>query len=354
MQHKKLDSILVILALAFSFFAWRSVDQAINVPGSSIWLIPTIWFSLLFINFCLILIVIKERHVLELLAVACYLMSFIFVFDFSRLAALILSVLLFSLGMLRIKKDLDLNIKIDIGKSVYAGKAFIVTSMAILIASQYYSEVKDMNSEALIPKFNLGEGSGAITSSILSSIDPNFRSIQNDDLTVDEFLKMQSEQAMLESMDDTDSQIDMIIDEQGGKDLTPAQKAAIKVDALSKINGSKETVSKASQELALEEGRNRLSKMMGKNITGDEKISDVFSEIVNNKIAGYFQPAGGDGTTSAFLPLIFTLILFLTIIPIANFLWFFFPPLIGGIFRLLVKFEAVSINRVMEEVEKIE
>lgn len=355
MQHKKLASTLIFLALTFSFLAWLSVDRAINVPDSSIWLVPTIWVSFLFITVCLVIIVVKERHVSELLIVACYLMSLIFIFDLSRIAAFILAILLFSLGLLRIKRDLDLNIKIDIGKSIYAGKVFIVTSMAIIISSQYYSEVKDMDSEALIPRFNLGEGSGAITSSILSTIDPKFRSIQNDDLTVDEFLKMQGEQAASGgSMGDTDSKLDMIIDEQGSKDLTPAQRAAIKVDALDKINDSKETVFKASQELAIGEGRKKLSEMTGKEITGSEKISDMFSEVVNNKIAGFFHPAGEDGTTSAFLPLIFTLILFLTVISLANFLWFFFPSLIGGIFRLLVRFEIVRINRVMEEVEKIE
>lgn len=356
MQHKKLHSILVVLALIFSFLAWRSVDQAINVPGSSIWLMPTVWFSLFFIIICLVFILVKERHVSELLVVACYLSSFIFIFDLSMIIALVLAVLFVSLGLLRVKKDLDLNIKIDIGKSIYAGKAFIVTSMAIMISSQYYSEVRYMNADALIPKFNLGGASSSITSGILSAINPQFRSVQNNSLTVDEFLiETQKDQMNSENLSsNTNDEIDQIIKERGGDNLTPDQKAVIKADVQSQVSASKGVLSEASKALALKEGRTRLSEMAGKTVTGKEKMSEIFSEIVNNKMASYFRPVEGDGMASAFLPLIFTLILFLTIISLANFLWFFFPSLIGGIFRLLVRFEAVRINRVMTEVEKIE
>lgn len=356
MQHKKLISVLIFLALAFSFLAWHSIDQAINVPGSSIWLIPTVWVSLLFITICLVIIVVKERRVSELLAVACFLMSLVFIFDLSRIAAFILAILLFSLGLLRIKRDLDLNIKIDIGKSIYAGKAFIVASMAIMISSQYYSEVKFMDTAAFIPKFNLGEGSGSITSGILSTINPQFRSVQNSSLTVDEFL-VETQKGQMDTEDPSSGmgeEIDQAIEEKGGNSLTPEQKAAIKADMQGQIDGSKGALSEASQALALKEGKERLSEMAGKTVTGSEKMSDIFSEIVNNKMASYFRPVEGDSMASAFLPLIFTLILFLTIISLANFLWFFFPSLVGGIFRLLVRFEAVKINRVMEEVEKIE
>lgn len=356
MQHKKLTSVLIFLALASSFLAWRSVDQAINVSGSSIWLMPTIWVSFLFITVCLVIIVVKERHVSELLIAACYLMSLIFIFDLSRIAALILAILLFSLGLLRIRRDLDLNIKIDIGKSVYAGKAFIVASMAIMISSQYYSEVKFMDTDAFIPKFNLGEGSGSITSGILSAIDPRFRSVQDSSLTVDEFLiETQKDQADSEDFSSSmGNEIEQVIKESGGDSLTPEQKAAIRTDMQSQIDGSKSAFSEASRALALREGRANFSEMAGVAVTGNEKMSEIFSEIVNNRMASYFRPVEGDSMASAFLPLIFTLVLFLTIISLANFLWFFFPSLIGGIFRILVRFEAVRINRVMTEVEKIE
>lgn len=355
MQHKKLTSVLIFLALVFAFLSWRSIDQAITVAGSSIWLVPTIWISLFFITICLAFVLFKERYIAELLVVACYLLSFIFIFDLTRIIALILATLLVSLGLIRIKKDLDLNIKIDIGKSIYAGKVFIVTSLAIMISSQYYSTIKYTDTTALIPKFNFGEGSGAITSSILSMANPQFRSVQDSSSTVDEFLiETQNNQMEQNSSLSTDSEVDQIIEEQGGNNITPAQRAAIKADALDKINQSKDKVFEASQALALEEGRAKLSELAGKTVTGNEKIADIFSEIVNNKIAGYFQPVEADSTTAAFLPMIFALVLFLTVIPLANFLWLFFPSLIGGIFKILVRFEVVRVGLVMTEVEKIE
>jgi hypothetical protein len=356
MKHKKLDFALIASALTFSFLGWHAVDQAITVAGASVWLMPTIWFSLFFISLSLAIVLIREKHISDFLALSCFALSFIFAFDFSGIAILILAFLLVSLGIIRIKRDLDLNIRIDIGKSIYAGKAFIVTSLAIVIAGQYYATVKDMDASVLIPKIDFGKESNSITSSIFAAMNPQFKSIQNSSLTVDEFIiQTQNEQINSDDFSEKAStQIDEIIEEQGGENLTAAQKLALKQDALKQINASKNKVSKANEDLVLQEGREKLSELAGKKLTGEEKISDVFSEMVNNKIMSYFQPVESDGLVAGFLPFIFSLILLLTIIPIANFLWLFFPTLIGWIFRLLVKTKAVKIGTITREVEVIE
>lgn len=349
-------SLLALIAI-FSFFSWLSVDRAINVPDSSVWLVPMTWFSALFVTICLAFIIIRQKNILELILVLSFFLSFIFIFDLSRVLFFLLALLLVLVSMGRIRKDLGLNIRIDLLKTLGTGKHLLVVALAIMITSQYYSQAKKMDREMIIPKFEMGKAMESVTSKTLSLINPQFKEISNDNMTVDQFiLKIQENNSdKLGLSVDTEKEIESYINSQpGGNLLSSPQKEALKNQAQEKMSEYQDGVIENSKNLILEEGRRRLSEISGQTLSGSEKISVVFSQSINKKISDYFKPAISDKTSMPLIPMILAIILFLTIVPLGNFLCIFLTRIIKLVFIILVKRGVLTINKVMTEVEVLE
>lgn len=339
MQKKILISILSAATLIISFFAWRSVDQAINVPGASQWIAPIIWFTLLFAVLCLDIVLIREAYIEALLFVFSTALSFIFVWSIGHLLAFVLGFILLFLASNYINRDLKNNIKINLWKSIRMGRMLIILGLALVITSQYYFEAINSGAKNMIPQFKINDFSGKTTSKILSQINPNLAVLEDEGLTVDDLLLQVSKQNQPPDMNE---QMDKIIEMEYGNSA-PLEKEEIKKGA-----------AKESEKILLQEGRKKLAEYAGRDLTGQEKVSDVFSEIVNNKIGEFFQPGIAGPENSSAVPLVIAILLFLTVISLG--------PILGSvgmlaviiIFILLVKLKVVNIRKEMKEVETIE
>lgn len=349
MEHKKLDISLLILTLFSSLASWYSVERAINVENSSIWLIPIVCFSLYFIFLCLSIVLVKKSYLLEIVITATFLLSFFFSWDLSRLIAFLLALLGMTASLYRIKKDLLLNIKVDLGKSIGAAKSILILSIAIMISSQYYGEVKDKEMQKTILKLDISSTSKIITPDLISFLNPQFKNINSSGLTVDEFiLQMQKDRLEKSLKEGSENQkLDKIIESQGADSLAPEQKDFIRKEFLQNLDQS-------NGEIAiLEEGRKKLSEMSGKEITGSEKISDVFSDIVNKKINEYLVPSIDQGSMPI-LPIVIAIILFFTIASLGNLLSIFLVLIVKLVFKAFLSYNWIVIKKVQTEVESIE
>lgn len=339
MQKKVIISVLSAATLIISFFAWRSVDQAINVPGASQWIAPIIWFTLLFTVLCLDIVLIKEAYIEALLFVFSTALSFIFVRSIGHLLAFVLGFILFFLASNYINKDLKNNIKINLWKSMRMGRMLIVLGLALVITSQYYFEAINLGAKNMIPQFKIDDFSGKATSKILTQINPNLAVLEKEGLTVDELLLQVSKQ---DQPPGASQQMDKIIEMEYGN-LAPSDKEEIK-----------EGAARESEKILLQEGRKKLAEYVGHDLTGQEKVSDIFSEIVNNKINDFFQPGIAGPESSSAVPLVIAILLFLTIISLGSILGSVGMLAVIIIFILLVKLKVVNIRKEMKEVEIIE
>jgi len=138
MKQKILKYFLVFFSLLFSFFLWNSIDRAVNIPEASIWKMPIIWSSFFFIAFSLAAILIKRKWILDLIFLFCLVLVFIFSFNMLQIFAVALGALLglFSVG--RFRRDMSLNIKIDLKKTLRTGSTLFIVALAIIISTQYY------------------------------------------------------------------------------------------------------------------------------------------------------------------------------------------------------------------------
>ena len=346
---------LIIFTLAVAFFSWFSIDRAINIPAASEWLAPIFWFSLLFVFLCLDSILIKNTNLLKIIYAVSFFASFIFVLRWQHILAILIAVLFAISASERIKNDLKSNIKISLWRALRLGRPFIVFSFAIVISSQYYFEVKKLGVEHAIPDFDVSKISRALVPKILSMANEAFKDSNDENMTVDEFiLKIQSQSLEGKSIIEARGNVDRLIEEQGGKNLSPEQKETIKQEILKKIEKEKTNILETQNNLILEQGRKQFSDTAGFEVKGDEKFYDTISRIINERVNNYFKPGLSENNHSSAITALLALILFLTVMPLGSFLsplWILFVKLI---FHILVKSDMIRIVKVPKEVEMIE
>jgi len=340
---------LIFLTLLFSFFAWLSVDQAVNNPESSDWIVPLIWFSLVFITFSLSIILIKKIYILAGLLTISFLASFIFVQNGWHFLPVVFSLLLVFLAMMRIKGDLKLNVKIDLWKTVRRGRLLLIIALAIVITSQYYFSVKDFGAGALIPQLKSGDITSGLTTKIISTINPGIKIGGDEDTTVDQFI-LQTQK--MNDQDGTgisaDEEIDKIVAEKFGDTVSPSQLKEIKKEYAKNMDGLD------GQDMILEEGRKQLSEIASRELTGEEKISEVISEMINNKITNFMGVSMDSPKKAPLIPIALAIIIFLTVISLGSFLSPLWMLLSALIFTILAKTKIIQIKKVSVEMEVIE
>ena len=331
MKTKITKYILTFVIIVFGIASWSSVERAINVPTSSTWLVPIIFFTIFFVGLSLGAILIKEKVILFSALAISFFTSLFFTFSFWHIGVIIFSFFVAMLATEKMRKDVTLNIKVDLQKSIRTGKAILILALAIVTTSQYYFETKDTPKANIIPKME----TGALTGKILPIIYPNLKNNSKDDLTVDEFILEMSKEnsnSILSSFleNPENSQIASMIGKEGAQ----------------KINN-------VNQNVILLEGRKNLENIAGTKLTGQEKISDVFSDMISSRMNEIFSPALTEDNRPI-VSAVSALILFLTIISLGPFLGFVAIYLAVSIFWLMRKADLVKISKVMMEVERVE
>lgn len=337
MQNKKIiQYILIAISITLSFFAFWSVDRALRIPDASVWAAPTFWFSLLFILLCLNITLIKDKKIIYAALFFSMLPGLIFSPNFWQFLVILFGWLLLLAAWARIRGDIEYGKKIKLWRSLRFGKAYIYFALALVISGQYYFSVKDWPAQKLIPNFNLSGVTDYITPKILSAVSPNLSASVDGEMTVDQFIiQMQKSQ----------------LDQAG---YSPEKLAKLPVEQRSAIQKQIDAEMGSNQNMTLEESRKKFAELAGQPVSGSEKVSAIFSQIINSKMNSYLNPGNISADTLPLAAPIATLILFLTVASLGWLLVIFLVPATAGIVWILVRAKLVLISKIQTEVEVIE
>ena len=357
MNLKKIELVLGTLTLAFAFFSWQSVARAVRITDSSTWFIPIILFSIYLTLVCLDIVLFKKTYYLNLLLLGSLILSIVFTWNPWHLLGIVVGGCFLFLSSKKIRHDLELNIKIELMKSLAVGKFMLLLAVSSVIAAQYFSIVKDMEGQKLIPHIEIGGISKEITIKFLSSFDPNFKSLENKNITVDEFIlqaeeKTDSSQAPNQDTLDNENSKQMIELELDRRGVPQNQREELRLQAMSQINDLNSKFAKDRQGLILNEGRKQLSEIAGRQVQGSENISDIVSELISNKIESFFAPNVVDQRSSSIAGVL-AAILMLTVFSLGSLLSLVFFGLSYLIFFLMARFGLVEIKTITVEKEII-
>lgn len=350
-KRKIIQAVLGISTVVVAVFSWLSVRNAVIVPDSSTWMVPMILFSIYIVLICLDAMLFSDVLLLELVLIGSLATSALFAFEWLQVLGVLISSYFLFLALRKIRVDMELNLKISPWKSMQAGKSYLLISLTFLIVMQYFLTIRSFDGEKKVPHFDASFITKKIAIPFVASVNPQFKALKDETLTVDEFIMQTQNSNQENNLLDIDEQI---IDSQIPADLTPAQREIIKKQAMENFSNTNSQVSQKNQELILSIGRKQLSDVIGVPIAGNEKISEIFTGLINNKINDYFNPRVGVGEKNAVLSLILAVVLFLIIYPVGSILsivWFLIVKLI---FFVLLWVEIFSVKKVTVSKEILE
>jgi hypothetical protein len=333
MQKNILKFSLFFLSLITAFFFWLSVSDAITVTDSSVWLLPMLWFSLLYIIYSLEFVLVKEKLLINLSIILGLFLSLIFAPNFWHFLILLFASLLLSTAYLQIKKDLGLNVKICLPKTLRMGKTFFILALTLVVSSQYYFQAKKVGL-LKIPTFDAGVIlDNKLAREFLYKFNPDLQKLEDKNLTVDEMILENFKESQVGS-----GEADLLNLVQDSQIVSPV---------------SLQKIEELRKQKILEVGRESFGKMANRKLTGSEKVVDVVTEIMNQKIQSLVSPNYSD-ERFPLVPLGMAAILFLTVLSLGAFLARILVHLVSFVFWIFISGRIIQIKKVPVEMEVIE
>jgi hypothetical protein len=346
MKNKIIKYFLLVLTVVFGFLAWLSEFRAIKVADSSTWIVPMIFFALYVILLCLSAVLVKKALLINAVMAVSVFFSLAFAPSTGHFVIIIFCIFLLHMALANIRRDMSLNVKISLWKSLGTGKFWLVISLAILISSQYFFIIKKMDGQLSIPEFNTTRISSKIVEPILIFIDPNFEKMQGSKgITVDQFLIESKGEEIKNAYKDSFMILQNLSEEE-------KEQLGLEMDD----QETKEQISERKyqiQEAILKKERQVFSEKIGREVDGKEDVADVFASLVDKKINDYFRmPIRVNSQTPTFI-YIFTAVLFFTVWPLGSIICSLCFVLSALIFKLLILCKLVEIRKEFTEREAI-
>lgn len=321
-KRKITTALLSVFTLVFAAASWLSVKSAVVVPDSSTWFVPMALFSVYVILICLDILLFQDVLPLELVLIASLAISAFFAFEWLQLLGILISAYFLFLASRKMRADMENNIKISPWKSMQVGKSYLLIALTFLIAMQYFVIMRSFDGVKKVPNFDASFVTKKFAIPFIASVNPQFKVLENEKLTVDQFILQTQSQSGNENMFELNEEM---IEAQIPKELDAAQREMIKKQAMENFSSTNSQISQKNQELILSIGRKQFADIVGSPVVGNEKISDVFTGLINNKINDYFNPKVGSDERSSVFSLILAVVLFLIIYPLGSVLsvaWF--------------------------------
>jgi hypothetical protein len=343
-----LKGIFSFLAVVASYISWWSIAEAVQNAQASNILAPLFFISLMMVFLGVCFVIIRDKKNLTGLVVVVLLQSVWFAPNAWHMGLLTIAVILTMGGVLKIQDELRERLQLHIIYSLRRGFSPIILSFALIFGSVYFAQIKELPTESLIPKIELGKRTENLVYSFLGSINPQLSSLQQESITLDDFLNNIT-QGQIEQQAGTAKRdmVDEILQRRG---LQEDQRHEVEQF----VDANMKSAMQAEQDRTLEQGRKQFSELAGVPLTGSEDIKSVFSLILNNKVQSFaLEQTLSEGSKLA-LPLIITLILFVAIMPIASLLkyvWFVFS---AAFVRLFIRLHWLKVHKISKLAEVLE
>lgn len=316
-SQRQVIALIILFVVAFvAYFGFSSVMDAVLLAGASVFLAPIAWFFLAITLFSVGAVIWRERTYQSAGSILLVLPSFFFAPTLAHAAILAAASLLIFSGLIRIGHELASRLRFSLYRSVFVGMSQIILALSLVISSQYYTHIEPLPWNRLVPSFDLAEGTGAWLLRIAGTFSPSLASLQNRNLSVDEFLT----------------------------DLRPVVE----------VGGSTETVSngigEAVRQAEILRSKLELSRLLGREVGGTESMNEILSEVLRKKIVAFVSGNTTETTGSVpFLPFFLAILLFFTIYPVGSVLASLALSLAAVLFALLVRAGFIVIKKVPAE-----
>lgn len=325
---------LVLITGLLSLGSWKVFFEASLNPDLYNTSLALAWFSCLGASFLLGTVVWRGVKFQILGALVLFLPSFLFIHSWYYLGLALLSGCFAFLSTRFAQQEIADRIRFHFFRSARAGAFMFVLALSLALSGTYFVSIQKESWEELVKRFSIGEGTATAVFKTSAYFYPEWKSLATEGTTVDEFLLSLKKDETL-----SPEVLSQAV-------TSPTLADYLKQGVLGQVL-DEETV---SQELYLRAGRDQIASLVGRAVSGDEKISDVFSLAIQRKI---ITALSGEQVSKhlspAIIPFVLTLLLFFTLLPlgsVASFPWIILSFLF---FRAALFFGWIKLEQVMKE-----
>ena len=308
-------AVIGVAELVAALFGWSVVSSVVERTGGGFGF-GILFFSIVAVAFfsaSVLCLKTSERIILALVVPAS---SIFFSATISHAAIALLSAVFLYHSLGKIRDDADSRLALSFRRSMGAGAFLFTLSIAMLISSQYYSGIRSSSWEDLVPRFSLAESTGDVILRTAGVVSPELGKIRDGRMTVDAFLSTVRE---------------------------PEGYSGNGMDSV------KESVVSA---LSLEVGRVELGKLVGRNVSGTERMGDLLSEALRNKAVAFLSVTKEKrNLPNGALPFLLAILLFMTLLSMGSVLQGIWASVSAGFVRLCIRMGIVSVERLPAERE---
>jgi hypothetical protein len=310
---KYAEAIIIVVAAAVVWYLADKIFAQVYLNNWG-WLIFA--SSTFFIFWSLGAMIFRDRRVFLGMTFVALCSQLIFIQEVGIFLIILISFLILSLARWIIRKEIKSRLEVNIWDSLRVGKRLFILTIALMLASQYYFFDTPQIESKNLPKIKIGsEQQGGYMKKIIAMIDADVFDSSGDSLTVNEFVLKKAENKKT----DTENKGYLVNN--------------VKLDNFQK-------------EILLESGRGDIAKMAEREVFADEKIVDIFVEILNKKIDDLLNlNVGYINQDIPVMHLVFTLAIFLAVFSagmMISFIWIF---LVKIILLMLVEIGLLSVDK---------
>lgn len=326
--------------------AWRVFFDTTLYPDLANTLSVFFWFSLLGTSFFLGAVVWRHWTLPAAAAIALLFPSLLFVHTWHHAIFVCLSSLLVFWSAVLVQQEIEGRVRFHFFRNVRAGSFVFIFGLSLALSSAYFSSIQTESWERLVSRFSVGEGTATVLFKTVAYLYPEWKNLADKGMTVDGFLLSLKKEG--ESAENSTPNV-LSAELMKNNALWPAFSEYVKQGVLMP-NGIENGA--LAEELALLAGREQIALLVGKPVSGDEQIADVFSLAIQHKIITALSgEQASQHISPAIVPVILALLLFLTLLPIGSILSVLWIAGSFLLFRLARHFGWVRLERVQREQE---
>lgn len=307
-------------------------------------------FSFACVFFFLGSILWYQRWEMFLGSVLMFLPSLIFAPNAVMGSMVIISSLLAFIAILVIHAEKRQRIRFQYFRINQAGQLYFILGLSLAIATAYFVIIRGSSWEELVPRLRLGEGSATFILKAASYWQPELKNLNRNQVSVDSYLLRlaadKNRPADLQKAAGSSQSFELELS------LVPGMEGRLKEAGLSFADVD---ASPAAREYYLEMGREQLSLLAGREVSGSEPIGLVFSQVIQQRLIDTLE--GQDNVSSLpveAIPTALAVLLFLTLVPVGTLLayvWLFIGYLV---FLFLIRIKQMEIREHLDEVEELD
>lgn len=323
-----MSGVVLCLLLVVASGAWGALSRVTSASGHN-WNMLFVWFSGAAILFLFGGLLWREYWLRIFGVLVLFLPSLVWVQGTAHAVILLLSALLSLWSLSLIADDLASRIRVSPYRSLHHTSTWFVVGLALAIASQYYVVSGRLDWTELVPKFDVTQGAGAWTVRMIGYFYAPARDLESRSTTVREFL--------------TDIQKQELSQNPLFQEGTPF----LDTPLLSQQD------QQMLQTLLVARQEQELSRMVGREVGADEKMSQLLSEIFQKKTQSLIDDRQLIPGNIPLIPFILSVVLFLTVYPLGALLVPVWALGVSLLFALLRRLHGVVIEKRVREQERI-